>query len=467
MVNARKDFVNVTILFLINLLNFVDRYTVAGVLTQIQSYYHIDDSMGGLIQTVFLIFFMVGSPVCGYLGDRFSRKLIIIVGVSIWLVAVIASTFVPANLFWMFLLFRGIVGIGEASYSNVCPSMISDMFTGSTRSKMFMLFYFAIPVGSGLGFIVGSNVASLLHAWQWGVRVSAVPGLIILIVLILIVDEPKRGAAELIDGGQQEEIKSTSYLSDLKALVTTPTFVTCTWAYTALIFVTGTLTWWEPTIIQHSIAWTKGLNDTRQLPDKTINQVGLIFGAITMISGLVGVSTGTIVSGMMINGRGIFRYLKTDRAQPIVSGVGALIAAPLLLLVFLLGHSSITLLWVLIFVVITFLCFNWGLNVDMLMMMINGRGIFRYLKTDRAQPIVSGVGALIAAPLLLLVFLLGHSSITLLWVLIFVVITFLCFNWGLNVDMLMVSLQLHNKEHLTLFHSCLLPLYIGIFMSLF
>ncbi|VDL83601.1 unnamed protein product [Nippostrongylus brasiliensis] len=367
MVNARKDFVNVTILFLINLLNFVDRYTVAGVLTQIQSYYHIDDSMGGLIQTVFLIFFMVGSPVCGYLGDRFSRKLIIIVGVSIWLVAVIASTFVPANLFWMFLLFRGIVGIGEASYSNVCPSMISDMFTGSTRSKMFMLFYFAIPVGSGLGFIVGSNVASLLHAWQWGVRVSAVPGLIILIVLILIVDEPKRGAAELIDGGQQEEIKSTSYLSDLKALVTTPTFVTCTWAYTALIFVTGTLTWWEPTIIQHSIAWTKGLNDTRQLPDKTINQVGLIFGAITMISGLVGVSTGTIVSGMMINGRGIFRYVKTDRAQPIVSGVGALIAAPLLLLVFLLGHSSITLLWVLIFVVITFLCFNWGLNVDMLM----------------------------------------------------------------------------------------------------
>lgn len=49
--------------------------------------------------------------------------------------------------FWMFLLFRGIVGIGEASYSNVCPSMISDMFTGPARSRMYMLFYFAVPVG--------------------------------------------------------------------------------------------------------------------------------------------------------------------------------------------------------------------------------------------------------------------------------------------------------------------------------
>lgn len=68
-------------------------------------------------------------------------------GVIIWLGAVVASTFATAKNFWMFLLFRGVVGIGEASYSNVAPSMISDMFTGIARSRMYMLFYFAVPVG--------------------------------------------------------------------------------------------------------------------------------------------------------------------------------------------------------------------------------------------------------------------------------------------------------------------------------
>lgn len=97
MVNSQQDYISVTALFVVNLLNYVDRYTVAGVLTQVQTYYNISDSLGGLIQTVFLISFMVFSPVCGYLGDRFNRKWIMIIGVGIWLGAVLGSSFVPAN----------------------------------------------------------------------------------------------------------------------------------------------------------------------------------------------------------------------------------------------------------------------------------------------------------------------------------------------------------------------------------
>ncbi|KAK5981969.1 hypothetical protein GCK32_013981, partial [Trichostrongylus colubriformis] len=222
----------------------------------------------------------------------------------------------------------------------------------------------------GLGFVVGSNVASLLNAWQWGVRVTAVAGIFALTLLVFVVDEPKRGAAEITEGGHIEGETASSYWTDIKSLATTPTFITCTWAYTALIFVTGTLTWWEPTIIAHSMAWTQGLNDTRLLPSSKKDQVGLIFGMITTVSGIIGVSMGTLLSGMIRGGRGVFRPLKTERAQPIISGLGALLAAPLLLLIFLFGHKSIVALWILMFFVITFLCFNWGLNVDMLMSVI-------------------------------------------------------------------------------------------------
>ena len=57
--------------------------------------------------------------------------------------------------FWSFLFFRALVGIGEASYSTIAPAMISDLFRKDSRSRVLALFYFAIPVGTGLGYIIG------------------------------------------------------------------------------------------------------------------------------------------------------------------------------------------------------------------------------------------------------------------------------------------------------------------------
>ncbi|CAI4227142.1 unnamed protein product [Auanema sp. JU1783] len=374
MVNGRREYISISILFVVNLLNYVDRYTVAGVLTDVQKYYNIDDSSAGLIQSVFLAFFIVGSPICGYLGDRFNRKLIILVGVVIWLGAVLGSTFVSSDNFWLFLLFRGLVGIGEASYSNVSPSLISDMFTGPTRSRMYMLFYFAVPVGSGLGFVVGSNVASATGHWQWGVRVTALVGIFVTILLLLFVHEPVRGGADASTGAKETNEVAGSYWDDIKALICIPTFVCCTWGYTALVFVTGTLTWWEPTIIEYLMAYKNQVTDVGEEDhdhfDKDKDSIGLIFGGITTVAGLIGVSMGTLLAGWIKAGTGPFRIIQTVRAQPIVSGFGALVAAPLLAIVFIFGEKSLLMLWILLFVLITFLSLNWGLNVDMLMTVI-------------------------------------------------------------------------------------------------
>ena len=46
-----------------------------------------------------------------------------------------------------FILMRAAVGIGEASYSTIAPTLISDMFAKDLRSIMLAVFYFAIPIG--------------------------------------------------------------------------------------------------------------------------------------------------------------------------------------------------------------------------------------------------------------------------------------------------------------------------------
>lgn len=92
---------------------------------------------------------MVCAPIFGYLGDRYSRRWIMILGVALWSGTTLLGSFMQQ--FGWFLAFRALVGIGEASYSTIAPTIISDLFVNDMRSKMLAMFYFAIPVGSGLG----------------------------------------------------------------------------------------------------------------------------------------------------------------------------------------------------------------------------------------------------------------------------------------------------------------------------
>ena len=88
------------------------------------------------------------------------------------------------------------MGIGEASYSCIAPTIIGDLFTSEQRTKMLGVFYLAVPVGSGMGYIVGSNVADLMDDWKWALRVTPPLGFICVVLLVFVVREPKRGGAD-------------------------------------------------------------------------------------------------------------------------------------------------------------------------------------------------------------------------------------------------------------------------------
>ena len=69
-------------------------------------------------------------------------------------------------------------------------------------------------VDSGLGYIVGSNVAKMMGHWQWALRVTPGLGVFCVLLILLVVKEPQRGLAE---GGTH--IHSTSWGQDLKYLL--------------------------------------------------------------------------------------------------------------------------------------------------------------------------------------------------------------------------------------------------------
>lgn len=338
----------VGVLCFVNLINYMDRFTIAGVLTDIQEHFQIGDDEGGLLQTAFVLSYMICAPVFGYLGDRYSRKWIMALGVFLWSTTTLLGSFM--NHFGWFITFRALVGIGEASYSTIAPTIISDLFVGDMRSKMLALFYFAIPVGSGFGYIVGSETAKFFGNWVWALRVTPVLG-VIAVVLIALLRDPERGASE-----GTHHMQATSYSEDIKAITRNPSFMLSTAGFTCVAFVAGALAWWGPKFIYLGLVSQPGNENI------TLNDVSFIFGAITMTTGIIGVPLGSYLSQRFNR--------KYPRADPYICAVGLILSAPLLAGAMLTVSANATLAYVLIFFGELALNLNWAIVADILLYVV-------------------------------------------------------------------------------------------------
>merc|ERR1719412_885295 len=108
-----RRWVSVIILCFINLINYMDRYTVAGVLSEIGDYWTLSDGQKGLIQTSFIICYFASAPVFGFLGDRYSRKWLMAFGIFAWGICTLISSFMKEfDSYVPFLMFRAAIGFG-------------------------------------------------------------------------------------------------------------------------------------------------------------------------------------------------------------------------------------------------------------------------------------------------------------------------------------------------------------------
>ena len=94
--------------------------------------------------------------------------------------------------FWLFLCLRGLMGIGQASFSCVAPTIIGDTLDAKVRITALSLYFMAIPIGSGMGFILGSNIANNFGNWQQALRFTSPICISCIVLLVIFLDEPKR-----------------------------------------------------------------------------------------------------------------------------------------------------------------------------------------------------------------------------------------------------------------------------------
>ncbi|XP_077268461.1 lysolipid transporter protein spinster isoform X1 [Temnothorax americanus] len=346
---SAADWITVVVLCFVNLINYMDRFTVAGILPDIKRDFDIGNDKSGLLQTAFILSYMVFAPLFGYLGDRYNRKFIMSSGVFLWCLTTFIGSYMKT--FGWFLFFRALVGIGEASYSTIAPTIISDLFVKDVRSKMLALFYFAIPVGSGLGYITGGETARISGHWQWGLRITPILGIVAILLLLTVVRDPIRGERE---GGVH--LTSTTWSYDIKELLKNSSFMLSTAGFTCVAFVTGALAWWAPTYLELGFKLLPyGANVD---PD----DVAYKFGLIGMASGLIGVPLGSTIA----------QKLRTywQQADPLICAVGLLISAPLLFFAMITANTNPTLCYTLVFFGQLSLNLNWAIVADILLYVV-------------------------------------------------------------------------------------------------
>src|SRR6516162_1109311 len=72
------------LLLALNLFNYIDRYILPGELSLIQDEFHATRQEMGALTTAMFFVYMLAAPLTGWLGDRFSRKPLIIGGALLW-----------------------------------------------------------------------------------------------------------------------------------------------------------------------------------------------------------------------------------------------------------------------------------------------------------------------------------------------------------------------------------------------
>jgi MFS family permease len=255
------------VLTALNLLNYADRNVLFAVQPLVQDEFHITNAQIGLLTSAFLGFYMVAAPFVGPLADKYSRKLIIVLGALFWsgLTLLTAVTHTYTEL----LVRHTLVGVGEATFVTIAPTFVADLFSEQIRGRILGVFYLAIPVGSAAGYLLGGHLAPT-HGWRYPFYIAAAPGFV-LALLVLFLKEPPRG--------QFDSVRETPERGSVLGLARNPAFLTSTLGMAAMTFSLGGIQVWMP----------KFLYSERHY---TLEAANLAFGIIIVIDGIVAALAG-------------------------------------------------------------------------------------------------------------------------------------------------------------------------------
>jgi MFS family permease len=294
----------------LNFVNYIDRYILPAVQEQIKGEFHTTDAQIGSLTLWFMLAYMFTSPITGWLGDRFPRKPMIVIAALFWS----GINFFTASVhsYDSLNIRHAALGVGEASFGIFAPAILADFYPEDQRNRVLTIFNIAIPVGAALGFLAGGVIGDKF-GWRMSFVVSAVPGVIIALLIAFFMKEPARGASQ----HDKAKLEKDTVLTLLK----NKAYLASILGYAMVTFSLGGISWWMPSFLQ-------------RVDGRSESSAAYIMGAITVVTGLAGTIVGGTVAQKWSH--------KNSKALYLVPAWSALLAVPPALVCFF-GPKAFTL----------------------------------------------------------------------------------------------------------------------------
>jgi MFS family permease len=255
------------VLTALNLLNYADRNVLFAVQPLVQDEFHLSNAQIGYLTSAFLGFYMIAAPFVGPLADRYSRKVIIVVGALFWSALTLLTA--VTHTYTELLIRHTLVGVGEATFVTIAPTFVADLFAERVRGRILGVFYLAIPVGSAAGYLLGGYLAPH-HGWRFPFYIAAAPGFL-LALTVMFLKEPERG--------QFDSLKETPERGTILGLASNPAFLTSTLGMAFMTFSLGGIQVWMPKFLFSERGYT-------------LEGANFAFGIIIVVDGILAALAG-------------------------------------------------------------------------------------------------------------------------------------------------------------------------------
>jgi len=299
--SRRTAYLALGLLTAINLLNYLDRYVVAPLVTSLKHDMGLSDTQLGWLLPAFILVYMLAAPLFGLWGDRGRRPHPMALGIGLWSLATMLSGL--AQGYGQLLAARALVGVGEAAVVAITPALLADLFVPAARGRVFAFFNAALPVGAALGYVVGGLVGQHF-GWRAAFFIAGVPGLALALAALRLPDPP-RGIQEGVAMGRGAPAPPPLEL--YRGLLRRRPYLVLVLGYAAYTYALGGLAYWMPAFLER----VRGLPKERAAAD---------FGLIVLATGLIG----TLAGGYLADRLGRFNR----QAYTAFCGVVTVAAAP-------------------------------------------------------------------------------------------------------------------------------------------
>jgi MFS family permease len=260
----------VGMLWLVCMFNYADRQAIFSVFPLLQKEMRLDDVQLGVVGSAFMWVYAAALPVAGLVGDRRSRKFLILGGLTCWSVVTILTAW--SRKYEHLVLFRALEGLGEAFYMPASLSLISEYHGPETRSRAMGLHQSSVYAGT----ILGGTAAGLCadhFGWRSGFYLFGAAGIVLAGVLLFFLHEPPRRRATDDPATGDSIFRAAAEVFRIPmVLLLMAVFVGAN--FVAMIFLT-----WLPSYLNRRFAMSltlSGLNATLWLQAASV--VGVLIG---------------------------------------------------------------------------------------------------------------------------------------------------------------------------------------------